>query len=199
MHMRTKQKMAGLTMIEVLVTLIILSVGLLGMAGLQITGVRSANNSSYRTQATLLANDMAERMRANSAAVDNNVFMAVNSANIDCTAKPDPYCSDHSISSVVTAAQTCTTAEMAAYDISVWFCGEYSNGVRRNGVDNILPEAAATITCVDTNPPAGADADACTDRSPHVVTVSWTELNTERGNTANPTFTKSVSVTMQPE
>lgn len=199
MHTHIKQKMAGLTMIEVLVTLIILSVGLLGMASLQITGVRSANNSNYRTQATLLANDMVERMRANATAVDNNVFMAVNSANIDCTVKPDPYCSDHSVSSNVTGAETCTTSEMAAYDISVWFCGEYSNSVRRDGVTNILPEATATITCVDTNPPSGPDADACTDRSPHVINVSWTELNPERGNTTNPTFTKTVSVTMQPE
>lgn len=55
----------GATLIEVLVTLLVLSVGLLGMAGLQAISIKSNHSSYYRSQATFLAYDITERMRAN--------------------------------------------------------------------------------------------------------------------------------------
>lgn len=54
----------GSTMIEVLVALLILAIGLLGMAGLQTLSLRNAHDAYLRTQATILAVDMVERMRA---------------------------------------------------------------------------------------------------------------------------------------
>ena len=55
----------GTTLIEVLVTIIILAIGLLGLAGLQVTSLQSNHSSYYRSQATVLAYDISERMRAN--------------------------------------------------------------------------------------------------------------------------------------
>lgn len=55
----------GATLIEVLVAMIILAIGLLGLAGLQSVSVQSNQGAYYRSQATILANDMADRMRAN--------------------------------------------------------------------------------------------------------------------------------------
>lgn len=55
-------------MIEVLVAVVLLSVGLLGLAGLQASGMRVGQSSTHRSQAALLAQDMIERMRANVAA-----------------------------------------------------------------------------------------------------------------------------------
>lgn len=184
---------AGFTLIEVLVTIIILSVGLLGMAALQITGIRSATGSTSRTQATLLANDIVERMRANLTAVDNNLFMAVDSAAINCAAMPNPYCGEHSQGGVV-AAESCSTAQMAAYDLNVWFCGINSDGTRRGGLANSLPMATATIICADNN---GADGDVCTNRSPHIVTIGWTENNPQKDNTGATTTTQSIALTVQ--
>ena len=60
---RSKQR--GLSMIELLVAIVILSLGLLGMAGLQASGLRSSQSAFYRAQAAQFASDMAERMRAN--------------------------------------------------------------------------------------------------------------------------------------
>jgi type IV pilus assembly protein PilV len=60
---RARQR--GLSMIEVLVAIVILSLGLLGMAGLQAAGLRTSQSAFYRAQAAQFANDMAERMRAN--------------------------------------------------------------------------------------------------------------------------------------
>jgi type IV pilus assembly protein PilV len=58
----------GFTLIEVLVALVVLSVGLLGVAALQLTSLRSNHGSAMRTQATYLAYDIVDRMRANRAA-----------------------------------------------------------------------------------------------------------------------------------
>jgi type IV pilus assembly protein PilV len=55
----------GFSMIEVLVSLVILSIALLGTAGLTAASLRNNNNSYYRSQATVLADDILDRMRAN--------------------------------------------------------------------------------------------------------------------------------------
>lgn len=54
-----------MTLIEVLVTLVIMSVGLLGVAALQLTTVRNNYDAFVRSQAAVLASDMLDRMRAN--------------------------------------------------------------------------------------------------------------------------------------
>lgn len=58
----------GFTLIEVMVAVIVLSIGLLGLAALQTTGLRNNHSAYYRSQATFLAYDIADRMRANRAA-----------------------------------------------------------------------------------------------------------------------------------
>jgi len=58
-------KQTGFTLVEVLVALIVLSVGLLGEAGLQLFGLRGNVSASSRTQASYFANDIIDRMRAN--------------------------------------------------------------------------------------------------------------------------------------
>jgi type IV pilus assembly protein PilV len=60
----------GITMIESLVALVILSVGMLGIAGLYVSGVKAGRSALLRTQAVNLASDMADRIRANRRAVD---------------------------------------------------------------------------------------------------------------------------------
>lgn len=72
----------GVSLIEILIALVILSVGLLGMAGLQARTL-SLNHSAYqRTQAVNLSYDITDRMRANRrAALDGDYQLALNAAN----------------------------------------------------------------------------------------------------------------------
>lgn len=56
---------AGFTLLEALVAILILAVGLLGLAGLYVAGMQNTRSANLRTLATLQAHDMAERMRAN--------------------------------------------------------------------------------------------------------------------------------------
>lgn len=68
--MKTAQqfhRQSGITLIEVLITVVLVSIGLLGLAGLQLTSVQNSNSSNERFMATTLAQDILERMRANRA------------------------------------------------------------------------------------------------------------------------------------
>ncbi len=62
---RRKNNQTGFSLIEVLVTLVILSFGLLGVAGLLVSGVSNAASSEAMSKASQLAADMADRIRAN--------------------------------------------------------------------------------------------------------------------------------------
>jgi type IV pilus assembly protein PilV len=79
----------GATMIEVLVALFVLSVGLLGVAGMQQIGLRNSHTAQLRGQATALATDIADRMRANRIAANrgdyDNAFGTV-FASVGCPA-----------------------------------------------------------------------------------------------------------------
>ena len=55
----------GLSLFEVLITVVVVSVGLLGLAGLQFAGLRASNNAQDATYAMQLAQDLADRIRAN--------------------------------------------------------------------------------------------------------------------------------------
>lgn len=64
-RLTTRQR--GMTLIEILVAIVILSIGLLGLAGLQLKGMQVNQGSTYRWQAAALAEDLADRIRADSA------------------------------------------------------------------------------------------------------------------------------------
>lgn len=56
---------SGVTLLEVLISIVILSIGLLGVAGMIMNGLKNSNTAYYRSQATVLASDILDRMRAN--------------------------------------------------------------------------------------------------------------------------------------
>ncbi|HFA60255.1 MAG TPA: type IV pilus modification protein PilV [Rhodospirillales bacterium] len=57
----------GVSLVEVLVALLVLSIGLLGLANLQLTAIRNAHSAHMRSQASILAQDILDRIRANRA------------------------------------------------------------------------------------------------------------------------------------
>lgn len=58
-------RMGGFTLLEVLVAMLVLSIGLLGLAGLMAASLKNSHSAYYRTQATWMAYDALDRMRAN--------------------------------------------------------------------------------------------------------------------------------------
>lgn len=113
----------GSLLIEVLVALVVLTVGLLGLASLQMVSIKNMNNAQFRSLATTYSYDMAERMRSNRSAVEDGAY-----DEIDGT-ETTPNCS------------TCTPVEIAQMDAALW---NQLIGAEVN--DGGLPEGVGTVT-----------------------------------------------------
>ena len=61
----SKRSQRGTTLIETLVALLVLSIGLLGVAALQVNALQTNQSANVRSQASVLAYDIVDRMRAN--------------------------------------------------------------------------------------------------------------------------------------
>jgi type IV pilus assembly protein PilV len=84
-----KQHQSGASMIELLVSLLIFSFGMLGLAGLQVRSLSLSQSSLYRSQATALADDILDRMRAdrdNALAGNWNTALTTASSSVSGTA-----------------------------------------------------------------------------------------------------------------
>ena len=103
-HSENKQQ--GFTLLEVLIALLVLSIGLLGLAALQTIGLRSNEMASMRTTSTMLTYDISDRMRANPQGTTNGEYVKPLSS-------PIPDCTSDSLTD-------CTTAELATFDLSQW-------------------------------------------------------------------------------
>lgn len=91
-HVKSFKYQSGLTMIEVLVAVLVLSIGLLGLAGLQANSLRGNHSAYIRSQAIVLAGDMMDRMRGNRNAAlngdyDRTLAATVPSAGASTTSK----------------------------------------------------------------------------------------------------------------
>src|SRR5512138_827355 len=60
-----REPAAGFTLIEVLIALVVLAIGMLGIAAVYLEGLRASRDALLRTQAVILAADMGDRIRAN--------------------------------------------------------------------------------------------------------------------------------------
>ena len=68
---RLRHRARGFTLVESMVALVVVSVGMLGIAGLYVTGIKSGRSALLRTQAVNLASDIADRIRSNRTALVN--------------------------------------------------------------------------------------------------------------------------------
>ncbi|MCP5132161.1 MAG: type IV pilus modification protein PilV [Gammaproteobacteria bacterium] len=79
----------GFTLMEVLVAVIVLSIGLLGLASLQAVGLRNNQSALLRSQSTVLAYEAVDRMRANrSAALNGNYNTDFSTSALTCVSNP---------------------------------------------------------------------------------------------------------------
>jgi type IV pilus assembly protein PilV len=92
----------GFTLIEVLISMILLAIGLLGLASLQAMALRDNQDAYYYQQATLLAYEMQDRIRANVNFTDWTTVIPQQGNN--CNAPQNP----------------CTPLQLAAYDYWYW-------------------------------------------------------------------------------
>lgn len=96
----------GFSLVEVLVALVVLSVGMLGIAALYVESLRSGSTAQLRTQAVALASDMADRIRANRQGRLNYTKAVGDAGALSAACAP--------------GGAGCTSDVMAAHDISQW-------------------------------------------------------------------------------
>ena len=101
----------GASLVEVLIAVLLAAIGLLALAGANVASIRYSKMSQYRGTATLLAADLAERLRANQAGL----------AGYEVVTDFDGQASEPAATTACeTNSHTCTSAELAAYDKAVW-------------------------------------------------------------------------------
>lgn len=106
MHARPRQR--GVSLIEVLMAVLVFSVGLLGVAGLMVMAVRSNHSAFLHTQAVFLADSMADRMSANPVGVWSGDY---NATTWDFSA---------SASASAPCSHGCTPRALAEADLRAW-------------------------------------------------------------------------------
>lgn len=112
----------GFTLIEVLIALLILAVGVLGIAALQFQALRYSHDSNLRNQISFLAGDIADRMRINR----NNIAS---------------YTSNYTVDIDSLGANTCNNATGADKDNDL--------GCWRNAIDSVLPHGSTANISVN--------------------------------------------------
>jgi type IV pilus assembly protein PilV len=138
---------SGLTLIEVLVTVVISSIGLMGLVALQLQAIQATNDSGNRSQAIWLFNDIVSRIHANE--VGSSSYLTADP--YVCPAAAPIACSTYDTGAISVASANCTAAQMAAWDLFEVACGSpKANGFFGNSV-TYLPSAALTISCADGN------------------------------------------------
>lgn len=123
------KRSGGASLVEVLIAVVILATGLIGVAGLQIFGVRSNHSAYLRSQSTIMAYDILDRMRANRAQAATTSAYLLNFGDFVPSAAMD--CSD--------VGQTCTPLQIAQYDLASW----------SSALPGVMPDGEAQIQAQD--------------------------------------------------
>ncbi len=116
----------GVSIVEVLVTLLTVSLAMLGTVGLQAYSLRLNQGALFRIQAVLLVADLAERLEANKAGALSGSYLQPGDSSKNCV------------------AQACSHVDLAAYDLAQWHAA----------VSAALPHATTQVTRAEAGNPS---------------------------------------------
>ncbi|SDS65388.1 type IV pilus assembly protein PilV [Halopseudomonas litoralis] len=103
----SRARQSGISLLEVLISLLILSLGALGFAGLQLKGLKTTEDANYRAHATLIAQDAIERILSNPEQITAYITSNSYTATAPGTAPPGNC-----------VGSTCSASAMATWDIA---------------------------------------------------------------------------------
>jgi type IV pilus assembly protein PilV len=173
----------GVGMVEILVTLFVLTIGLLGVASLQFVGSFTNAEAMSRTQAEFVAQQVSERLHAaalmdtmaQGMLLDDGYFQAANYnfSSLTCASSADDYdcfCTSRPAEIPDCEGGECSQTQMATYDAWVLSC----SAIQAN------PQTELSVTCSDND--SVVDALACSPGSFIQIQLRWplrTQRNTE--------------------
>lgn len=169
----TDLRQSGVGMVEVLVTVFVLSIGILGVASLQFIGTMSNSDALSRSQAALIAQQLSERLRANSAMSTSGTGLVVNNSyfdddiynfeNLSCDSDASNFqCYCLTVPSSIPNCNSieCTKSEFAVFDAYEMSCAVAANN----------PSIQIDINCDDND---DLDGDSCSAGSRHTILLKW--------------------------
>ncbi len=167
-----RRKQGGFTLIEVLVSALVLSIGLVGVAGLQAFSLKNNQSSFMRSQATSLAYDLADRMRANVASATANMY-APAAATVEVSCKTTAGCSPQ---------------QMARHDLAEW----------NAAIAMYLPMGEGFV-CIDSTPfdGSGAANPACDGLGTQFAVKVWWDDDRDGAISVTAANTERVAINFQ--
>ncbi len=149
-----KATQRGIGLIEILVAVVLVSIGFLAAAKMQVEGMRFSQSAYFRSQAYFMATDIIDRMRANPQGVAALAYAGKSTA----AGLPNPGC----------AAKACNESELAAQDLHDWSAQLHP----ADGTNPALPSGKDGSEVVTAR--GVITRDAATDS--WTVTVFWAEV-----------------------
>ena len=162
--MNPHRRAAGFTMLEVLISIVVIAFGMLGVAGLQAYALKNSQSASYRSVATVLATDLIDRMRANPVGATGNSYA---NGSAEGTATKVEAC--------LTASGCPSAQDLAANDLFEW----------HDLIAKSLPGGVGMV-CRDQSPNDGDPGDAkCDGTGALVIKIWWTDERNVKPDSAN--------------
>lgn len=160
MRIRLKMKQQGFTLLEVLIAVLVFSIGMMGVAGMVLASMRGTHTAQLHTQATLQAQWIGDAMRANPAGVMAGAY------NMTAPTAVSETC-----------ATGCTPAQTATRDMETW----------GSMLSRALPAGQGSVRC-QLNSPQREGVDAfpaglCT------ISMTWSESDETRNTGASAAAT----------
>ncbi len=167
-----RRSQSGFTLIEVLVSVLVLAIGLVGVAALQGVSLKNTQSSFMRSQATALAYDIADRMRANALSARIGLYDPGTATLVaDCK-----------------STTGCTPRDMAKHDLAEW----------NSAIATYLPMGQGFI-CIDSTPNDGASATspACDGVGTQFAVKIWWDDNRDGSINMTPTNTERLAISIE--
>lgn len=165
-HRRVRHS-AGFSLVEVLISIVVLSFGMLGMVGLQAAALQANREARMQSTATNLARELAEKMRGNhTVAILTTANPYIGNFTSPLTATTPTFCLS------VGATPCANVTAVANAEMTEWL----------SRVDDALPGARVRV-CFDSTPytAAGLPQWDCSDTGDiAVVKIGWTRGSTDR-------------------
>lgn len=166
---KTSQKMqSGFSLIEILISMLVIGVGLLGLGGLQVASLKGAGNAHSRNVANMLAMDLSDRMRANPVGADAGLYE--NSVN----------CSTNETDCRL--GNSCNPTETARFDVQEIMCGMRRASRREGGVANLLSTGVLQVTSL---PGACTMANRNYTNAQYQVSLGWKDRSAHSQQSAS--------------
>lgn len=163
----------GFGLIEVLIAVVVFSIGLIGLAGMLVMSTQANHGAFIRTQATFLAQNMADRMRANPIGLWNDDYTATYPVSLGSL-------------QACTAAAPCSPDQVATRDMQQWSIA----------LKQFLPDdvnlAKTSIKCASKDGTTlKADVPSFNAKRPPfdgtcTINITWTERSLAMGSASSP-------------